>query len=159
MYEKIILYKKILIYDFYKNYDVTLFTQKTLVYYPNQNNLLLINSLDNEKISFASKQSKKEKDYRDIYDEASKCYEKKSYLEFVNCNKQWFINYNNYTKKYNELNENEWYYYYPLSKADAIKQIFSQVDFGLFDTDLAKKKDTEIGENTEYELNMTEEIE
>ncbi len=149
--------KKILIYDFYRNYDVTLFTQKTLVYYPNQNKLLLINALDNEKISFASKQTKKEKEFRDFYDAANKCYEKKTYLEYYNCNKAWYTNYNNYTKKYNEINENEWYYYYPLSKAEAIKQIFSQVDFGLFDTDLAKKKDTEFGENALPEVPMIEE--
>jgi hypothetical protein len=59
-----------------------------LVYYPNQNKLLLINSLDNEKISFSSKQSKKEKEFRDFYEAANKCYERKSYLEFVNCNKE-----------------------------------------------------------------------
>lgn len=143
--------KKILISDFYKNYEINLFTQKTLVYYPNQNKLLLINSLNNEKISFASIQSKKEKEFKDFYEAASKCYEKKTYLEYYNCNKEWYTKYNNYTKKYNEINENEWYYYYPLSKAEAIKQIFSQVDFGLFDTDLAKKKDTEVESNNSEE--------
>ncbi|MFA5917053.1 MAG: serine protease [Candidatus Gracilibacteria bacterium] len=143
--------KKILISDFYKNYEINLFTQKTLVYYPNQNKLLLINSLNNEKISFASIQSKKEKEFKDFYEAASKCYEKKTYLEYYNCNKEGYTKYNNYTKKYNEINENEGYYYYPLSKAEAIKQIFSQVDFGLFDTDLAKKKDTEVESNNSEE--------
>jgi hypothetical protein len=59
-----------------------------LVYYPNQNKLLLINSLNNEKISFASIQSKKEKEFKDFYEAASKCYEKKTYLEYYNCNKE-----------------------------------------------------------------------
>lgn len=139
--------KKILISDFYTNYDYDFFTQKTLVYYPNQNKLLLVNILDNEKISFTSKQSEKEKEFWDFLKIINKCYEKKTYLEYYNCNKELYIKYNNYTKKYSEINENEWYYFYPLSKAEAIKQIFSQVDFGLFDTDLAKKKDTEVESN------------
>jgi metal-dependent HD superfamily phosphatase/phosphodiesterase len=67
----------------------------------------LINALDNEKISFASKQSKKEKEFRDFYETANKCYEKKTYLEYYNCNKEGYKKYNDYVQKYNEINESE----------------------------------------------------
>ncbi|NDK08578.1 hypothetical protein EOM39_05055 [Candidatus Gracilibacteria bacterium] len=139
--------KKIVLDSFYRNYDPYMFTQKTLVYYPNQSKLLLVDTYDNEKISFSSKETAQQKEYRNIFELSYKCYDKKNFSEFIACNKSMINMYNDYTKKYNEINENEGYYYYPLSKAEAIRMIFTQVDFGLFDADLAKKKDTEIEDN------------
>lgn len=139
--------KKIVLDSFYRNYDPYMFTQKTLVYYPNQSKLLLVDTYDNEKISFSSKETAQQKEYRNIFELSYKCYDKKNFSEFIACNKSMINMYNDYTKKYNEINENEWYYYYPLSKAEAIRMIFTQVDFWLFDADLAKKKDTEIEDN------------
>lgn len=138
--------KKILISEFYRNYDINMFTQKSLVYFPEKNKLTLVNKLDNEKISFSSRESKKEKEFNNLY-RTYNCSERKSYMEFVTCNKQYEMKYGELKTKYSELNENDWYYFYPLSKAEAIKQVFGQVDFGLFDSDLARKKDTEIEEN------------
>ncbi len=135
--------KKILISSFYNNYDTIMFAQKSLVYFPNNSKLILVNKLDNEKLSFSSKQTKKEKEFDDLY-KAYSCSKKDSYINFVNCNKEYEIKYSELKAKYNELNENDWYYYYPLSKAEALQTIFLQVDFWLFDEDLAKKKDTEI---------------
>lgn len=148
--------KKILIWDFYKNYDTNMFTQKSLVYFPEKNKLILVNVLGNEKVSFTSKQSKKEKEFDDLY-KAYNCSEKKSYVDFLNCNKEYKTKYSELKTKYSEINENDWYYFYPLSKAEALSQIFGQVDFWLFDIDLAKKKDTEIEENTLPEAPMIEE--
>lgn len=138
--------KKILISDFYKNYNSSMFTQKSLVYFPWKNKLILVNKLDNEKVSFSSLESKKEKEFSDLY-KTYKCSEKFSYIDFVNCNKEYEVKYGELKTKYNEIDENDWYYFYPLSKATAIKHIFNQVDFGLFDEDLAKKKDTEVENN------------
>ena len=138
--------KKILISDFYRNYDTMLFTQKSLVYFPEKNNLILVNKLDNEKVSFSSLESKKEKEFDDLV-KAYKCSEKNSYVDFISCNKAYKAKYSELKAKYSEINENDWYYFYPLSRAEAIKQIFNQVDFWLFDKDLAKKKDTEIEDN------------
>ncbi len=142
--------KKILISDFYKNYDTSMFTQKSLVYFPEINKLILVNDLDNEKVSFSSEQSKKEKEFNILY-KNYKCNERSSYIDFINCNKEYEVKYGELKAKYNEINENDWYYFYPLSKATAIEHIFNQVDFGLFDRDLAKKKDTEVEDSNQEE--------
>lgn len=144
--------KKMLISSFFNNYDSNMYTQKSLVYFPEKNKLILVNKLDNEKISFSSKESKKAKEFRDLYN-IYNCSEKKSYVDFINCNKEYKNKYAELKNKYSEINEDDWYYFYPLSKAEAIQTIFLQVDFWLFDTDLAKKKDTQIEENSTEQYN------
>jgi hypothetical protein len=133
-YNKIYSNKKILISDFYTNYDTYFFTQKTLIYYPNQNKLLLPENLYiTEKISFSSKQTESSKEF-EILNKIYKCSEKKTYLEFYNCNKEYYIKYKELQVKYKEISletvdlENE-YTYNPLTKASALNIIFNQVDF------------------------------
>jgi len=148
-YNRIYWNKKILIWDFYTNYDTYYFTQKTLSYYPNQNKLLLLDDKKiTEKVSFSSKQTKLSKEEEELA-KKYKCIEKKTYLEFYNCNKEYGSKYEEIQIKYKEISpeiiglEKE-YFIKPLTKANSLNLIFNQVDFWLFDKELAKKKDPQI---------------
>jgi hypothetical protein len=68
--------------------------------------LILVNKLDNEKVSFSSLESKKEKEFSDLY-KTYKCSEKFSYIDFVNCNKEYEVKYGELKTKYNEIDEND----------------------------------------------------
>ncbi|MDD5769521.1 MAG: serine protease [Candidatus Gracilibacteria bacterium] len=141
--------RKILIYDFYSNYNTYYFSTKYPLYYPEIGKIVYIN--DNlSKIDFSSKRSQFDIELDKLY-KSSKCYLKPTYNESLKCEKD-------YDKKYKEIQEKYLdnkdligldgeYSFYPLTKSQAIEKIFSQVDFGLFDTKLAKKKDTTIDGN------------
>lgn len=158
--------KKIFIYDFYSNYSTTFTAKKSLIYYPNQNKLILQDNANKQKISFSSKQSQRDKEFAVLYKEYNKisddykCGLKSSFIESYKCNlkreekmKKYEKDYNSLRIKYKELNETSiWleneYSFYPYVKYQAIEDIFNKVDFGLFDMELSKKKDTEVEENS-----------
>lgn len=158
--------KKILMYDFYSNYSTTFTAKKSLLYYPNKNKLILQDNSDKRKISFSSKQSQRDKEFAVLYKEYSKiredykCELKSTFIESYKCNlkreekvKKYDADYKKLQIKYKELNqETIWlsdeYSFSPYAKYQAIESIFNQVDFWLFDAELAKKKDTQVEENT-----------
>lgn len=144
--------KKILISDFYSNYSSSFLAKKVLVYYSDQFKLLLIDNSDNRKISFSSKQSARDKEFNNLY-KIYKCYEKKTYQEYYNCNNIYEKKYRELQIKYKEIVKDTAsldyeYYFYPLAKYQAVENIFTQVDFWLFDYELAKKKWTEVEETS-----------
>lgn len=158
--------KKILMYDFYSNYSTTFTAKKSLLYYPNKNKLILQDNSDKRKISFSSKQSQRDKEFAVLYKEYNKiredykCELKSTFIESYKCNlkreekvKKYDADYKKLQIKYKELNqETIWlsdeYSFSPYAKYQAIESIFNQVDFWLFDAELAKKKDTQVEENT-----------
>lgn len=140
--------KKILLYDFYTNYNTYYFSLKTPQYYPEINKLVYVDN-NVSKIDFSSKRTDLEQALSNLY-KNNKCYLKKTYLESYNCSVDAEKKYIEIQKKYLENKELAWlddeYYFVPLKKADALSKIFEQVDFWLFDENLAKKKDTVISE-------------
>ncbi len=149
--------KKILINDFYTNYNTTYFSTKTPHFFPDSNKLIFINNAINT-IDFSLK--------RNIFDSevsklkiASKCYLKLTYLQYMDCNKIYEKTYQDLQQKYLENKDLVWmdweYYIIPLTFSSAIEKIFTQVDFWLFDEKLARKKDTTIDLHTFTDLDVT----
>lgn len=149
--------KKILLYDFYTNYVTNYFSTKNPQWYPDLGKIIYVNNYWPE-LNFSSKRSvfdlelaKLNKDY--------KCYLKSTYSESVYCNKDFEKKYKQLQEKYLENKDLAWleseYYFIPLTKAQAIEKIFTQVDFWLFDEKLARKKDTTIDSNKSAEPDIT----
>jgi len=137
--------KKILISDFYSNYISTYFTISTPKFYPSLNKLVYDKGI--LKIDFSSKRSIFDIEVEKL-NKDNKCNLKSSYSEFLKCNKIFEEQYKNLQEKYLENKNLVWlekeYSFIPLTKAQAIENIFTKVDFWLFDEKLAKKKDTVV---------------
>lgn len=146
--------KKITIADFYTNYSTYFIVTKDNRYYTIKDKLVLTDIFNDKKVSIGHKKTDVFKMNKELFDawEKYKCEEKQNYKDYISCYKQYkqaitdiYSKYNNYYSAY--LEDYNLSYYTVLNKASALEQIFSQVDFWLFDTELAKKKDTIIEEN------------
>lgn len=145
--------RKILLSDFYSNYNSYFFTLESPRYYSDKKILAFVKNND-ERINFWNTPSPLDKELNALY-KTYQCYKKATYNEYYNCNKEYDQKYLDIQKKYAQNKdilglESDWYFT-PMTKADALNSIFSQVDFSLFDEKLAQKKETTIDEATPVE--------
>ncbi len=135
--------KKILISDFYSNYNTYYFFNKVPRFYPKLNKILYDNNRFSNKINFGSKINAFDLEFAELY-KSSQCYLKSTYNEGLLCNKKYDEKYIELQAKYLDNKDLVWldleYYYTPLTKAQAIENIFTKVDFWLFDKKLAENK-------------------
>jgi hypothetical protein len=145
--------RKITIDYFYSNYSTYFIATKENRYFPLKDKLVFADLFNNKKISSGYKASDDFKMNKELFDVSKKynCDEKATYTDYILCSKSYKSAqdaiYLKYDKNYVNWESFDSNYYSVLNKASALNQIFSQVDFWLFDTELAKKKDTVIEEN------------
>lgn len=145
--------KKITIADFYSNYSTSFIATKENRYYTIKNKIVLADIFNDKKISSGYKETNDFKISKELFELSKKynCNERINYTDYILCSKSYKsaqdATYLKYDKNYVSWDGFDWNYYSILNKASALNQIFSQVDFWLFDTELAKKKDTVIEEN------------
>jgi hypothetical protein len=150
---KIYWVKKILLTDFYSNYSTTFISNKENRYYFTENKLKQIDKFNKKNVILSYKQSDLVNLQKEIEElnKNNSCTKKSSYTAFKNCYNNLKEKIKNVQAKYERvadmvsLNFN---YDIVLSKSEALEQIFNQVDFWLFDAELAKKKDTQIEEGS-----------
>lgn len=153
--------KKIYLYNFINNYDNYFFSNKQAVYYPWIKKVVYLDKNANSwKVDFSLSWVQYKVELNKLNWELYKCSSKKSYSEYLKC-------FNDFDNKYKELNKKYYwdnealdyiyeYYIIPLSRADAISNIFLKVDFALFDEKLAKKKNPNIDEKSS-DINISDE--
>lgn len=143
--------KKILISDFYSNYSTNFNTNKENRFYVVENKLKQVDIFSKKKKSLSIKENDNFNLQIELakLDKNSRCSSKSTYSQFIKCYNDLINNIKIVQQKYERASENmnsNQNYYIVLSKAEALNQIFTQVDFWLFDSELAKKKDTQIEE-------------
>ncbi len=130
--------KKILLQDFYSEYNTSFFTQKIPYFYP-----------DKKQIIYKKTSSILDFSYKHIIfyeiDKLNKkynCYDKKDFLSYKNCIKKLNLEIDKLKNKYiDSLPESlDLPNYQVLTKANMLEYIFTKVDFSLFDKELEIKK-------------------
>ena len=143
--------KKILIQDFYSNYTTFFNTNKENRFYVADKQLKQVDKFKADKKSLTYKSN----NIFNLQIELEKltkntdCLNKKTYNEFSKCGILLKEEINKIQNKYEKSSESTNFnsnYYIVLTKAEALENIFTQVDFWLYDKELAKKKDTQIEE-------------
>lgn len=144
--------KAINIRDFYTDYSSYLFSTKEVKYYIGANKLVYSPIYENKLVSFSYKwdySTMYSIEYANIVNKYS-CDKNKNFWNYIACSKKAKQEIENLSKKYPKYyvevdkNLNNKTYYLVYTKAQAITDMLSSIDFWLFDKDLAKRKDTVV---------------
>lgn len=135
--------KKILLSDFYSNYDTAFLAETVNKFSFKDGALKQEKQFNGKKTSFSNKKNdtyQLEAQLARLEDQYA-CIKKTSFKSFMDCTRALQEQIKKVRDAYKDIPDTKESYYPVLSKAEALENIFTQVDFGLFDKELAKKKD------------------